>query len=181
MLRPLLGFDISLQRISISCKQRATVTQLIGRPKRVNSSAIARVDLLVHFSKAQRIAAVVSSTIRVSWRRTSGSTSSTFFLPPPAFRTCQLPEATVEYVPEVRHAFSNRGARHARELASRLTRPVPVRALCRHKQACLKFIQRAQNLPPTCGLGSVRASAGRRVDPHTAKICQMLRIVNIIV
>src|SRR6266852_3196016 len=70
----------------MSCRHRPTVTELTGCPRRSSCSAIARVDLLVHFKRLIGSPAVVSSMIRTSSRRSSGSKSSTFFLPAPGLR-----------------------------------------------------------------------------------------------
>src|SRR6202050_5765901 len=68
----------------ISDKQRATVVSLTGGPCRVNSSAIACVDWLVHRSALIGSPAVVCSTIRASSAFNGGAASSTFLLPAPA-------------------------------------------------------------------------------------------------
>ncbi len=71
----------------ISTKHRPTVTLLTGCPLRVSSSAMVRVDLLVHFKGLIGSPAVVSPTMAFSRRGSAGSASSTFFRPPPGALT----------------------------------------------------------------------------------------------
>src|SRR5450432_2688049 len=87
VLRTFLRLTIGLQGIPISSTQRATVTHVTGCPNRVNSSAMFRVDLLVHRNTLIGSPAVVSSRIFLNNSRTVGSTCSIFFLPPPPCRT----------------------------------------------------------------------------------------------
>jgi hypothetical protein len=64
----------------MSAKHRPTVTLLMGCPEAFNSSAMVRVDLLVHFSGLMGSPAVVSSTM--------------FFSPPGQFRAHLLDSLT---------------------------------------------------------------------------------------
>jgi len=51
MLRPFPSLHVGLQAVPHVLQQRPTVTLLIGYPQRLNSSAMVRVDLLVHFKR----------------------------------------------------------------------------------------------------------------------------------
>src|SRR6202140_3780814 len=91
---PSFVLRLACKESPISSRHRATVTHVTGCPKRVNSSAMVRVDLLVHRNRLIGSPAVVSSRIFSNRSCTPGSTPSTFFLPPPTRLTRPSPGFT---------------------------------------------------------------------------------------
>jgi hypothetical protein len=110
-----------------------------------------RVDLFVHRNRLIGSPAVVSSRIFSNRSRTSGSTSSTLFLPPPARLARPSPGLTsfppplnssTALVIVVRESPVN--------AATRLMPPHPqIQRFIRGKQPRLKLIQRAEYLQPS--------------------------------
>src|SRR5689334_7682942 len=152
----------------------------MGWPKRVSSSAMARVDLLVHLSRLMGSPAVVSSRMRVRCCPIEGATCSAFLRPPPGWRT--LPACAV---------FSRRLPRNSltpfvmvtRDMpvsrASRLTPPRPnsIARSATNKRAWYSLrVPRTRNQRDSVGGGDVPARPSTCMFPRYPKSIELYRL-----
>src|SRR3954452_8507957 len=152
----------------------------MGCPRRLSSSAMARVDLLVHLSRLMGSPAVVSSRMRVRCCPIEGATCSAFFRPPPGWRP--LPESAV---------FSRRLPRNSltplvmvtRDMpvsrASRLTPPRPnsIARSATNKRAWYSLrVPRTRNQRDSVGEGDVPARPSTCMFPRYPKSIESYRL-----
>src|SRR5689334_25020732 len=152
----------------------------MGWPKRVSSSAMARVDLLVHLSRLMGSPAVVSSRMRVRCCPITGATCSAFLRPPPGWRT--LPAWAVFSRRLPRNSLSpwvmvTRGMPVSR--ASRLTPPRPnsIARSATNKRAWDSFsVPRTRNQRDSVDEGDVLPRPRTCMFPQDPKSIELYRL-----